>query len=182
MRELGEVFWATFARKKPEDIQSEIHSVQSERRCTKSWSQSRSSLLLFRPSYYMCHSSKTDHHTKYYPIFLESKRKMEWGSNQPSPQMTPKDVNHSMQWAPPHQQYTPSYPSLLSEQAYQNSQAQAPTYYQPYHYATTSHPQHPPTPQTTYPLAVPQITYPGPNNTNPQVKIEVNTPPPLPQI
>jgi hypothetical protein len=80
---------------------------------------------------------------------------------------------------PPNHQYSPPYPSLFPLQAYQNSQAQAPAYYQSYHYATTNRPQPPPTPQITYPPVVPQITYPVPINTNPQVKTEAN---PLPLL
>jgi hypothetical protein len=143
----------------------------------------------FRPLYCMFHGRETNHRTKDCPVFLESKRKMDQGSIHPSPQTTPREVNHTMQWALPHQQYSPSYPSLFSHQAYQNSKAQAPAYYQPYHYAMTRHPQpmstsqitYPsPTPQIIYPPAVPQITYPVPNNTNPQVKTEANPPPPPP--
>jgi hypothetical protein len=97
-----------------------------------------------------------------------------------------------MQWNPHHQQYSPSYPSLFSPQAYQNNHTHAPDYYQSYHYATTNHPQPSPIPQITYPqpstvlqitypLAIPQITYPTLNNTN-QVKTEPNPPlPPPPQ-
>jgi hypothetical protein len=85
-----------------------------------------------------------------------------------------------MQWAPYHQQYSSSYHSHLPMQAYQNNQVQAQTYYQSYHYAITNHPQPSPTTQVTYPPAVPQITYPMPNNTNSQVKTEANPPPPPP--
>jgi hypothetical protein len=92
-----------------------------------------------------------------------------------------------MQWNSHHQQYSPSYPSLFSPQAYQTSQAPSLTYYQSYHYATTNHPQHPPAPQITYPLpppqitytqAVLQITYPVQNNHS-QIKNEANLPPHL---
>jgi hypothetical protein len=95
-----------------------------------------------------------------------------------------------MQWNPHHQQYSPSYPSLFSPQAYQTNQAPPPAYYQFYHYATTNHSHHPPAPhitypppppQITYPLAVPQITYLVQNNHS-QIKNEANPPsPPLPQ-
>jgi hypothetical protein len=59
-------------------------------------------------------------------------------------------------------------------------QAQALTYYQSYQYATTNQSQPSPTSQITYPMAVPQITCPMPNNTNPQVKTEAKPPPPPP--
>jgi hypothetical protein len=93
-----------------------------------------------------------------------------------------------MQWNPHHQQYSPSYPSLFSPQAYQINQATPLAYYQPYHYATSNHTQHLPAPQITYPLpppqiryplAVPQITYLVQNN-HPQIKNEANPPPPPP--
>jgi hypothetical protein len=79
----------------------------------------------------------------------------------------------------------PSYPSHFSPQAYHNNQIQPPPYYQSYHYATTNHAQPSSTPQITYHSLVPQIKYPMPNNTSPQVKIKTNPPPyppPPPQI
>jgi hypothetical protein len=84
---------------------------------------------------------------------------MEQDSKQPPQQSSSMEGNPTMQCAPHHHQYSPSYPSPFPQQAYQNSQAQALAYYQSYHYATTNHPQASPTPQITYPLTVPQVTY-----------------------
>jgi hypothetical protein len=137
----------------------------------------------FKPLCCMFHGSKNNHRTKDCPIFLESKRKIDQESNPPSQQIALGEVNHTMQWAPHHQQYSSSYPLHFPPQANQNNQAHALAYCQSYHYATTNHPQPWPTPQITYPPTVPQITYSMPNNTNPHVKTEAYPPPPhLPQI
>jgi hypothetical protein len=131
----------------------------------------------------MYHGNETNHKTKDCPIYIDTKQKMNQDTNQPLPQLQPREVNHTMQWAPHNQQHSPSYLLHYLTQAYQNSQTQSPAYYQPYHYTNTNHPQPSPTPQITYHPALPQITYPTPNNTSAnQVKAEQNQPlPPPPQ-
>jgi hypothetical protein len=131
--------------------------------------------------YCMYHDSDTNHHIKDCPIYLETKKKLEQDSAQPSHQPTHQEVNHTIQWALHHQRYSPSYPLHFPAQAYQNRQIQPLAYYQSYHYGTTNHPQHSSVQQITYPSPVPQITYPTLHNTNPQVKTEINPPPPQPQ-
>jgi hypothetical protein len=71
-----------------------------------------------------------------------------------------------MQWASPHNQYSPTYPSLYPPQTYPNNQGQALAYYLSYHYATTNHLQPSLTPQIIYPPPVLQITYLIPNSAN----------------
>jgi hypothetical protein len=75
----------------------------------------------YKPPYCMFHGSEINHHTKDCPIFLEFKRNMEQDPKQPPRQSSSRKVNHTMQWAPHHHQYSPSYSSLFPQQAYQNS-------------------------------------------------------------
>jgi hypothetical protein len=131
----------------------------------------------------MYHGNKTDHRTKDCPIYIDTKRKMNQDTTQPSPQLEFREINHTMQWVPHNQQHSPSYPPHYPSQAYQNSQTQSLAYNQSNHYATTNHPQPPPSPQISYHPALPQITYPMPSKTNTnQLKVEPNPPlPPPPQ-
>jgi hypothetical protein len=152
---------------------------QRGRASNRGWGHSRGTYTM-KPLHYMYHGSKTNHHTKDCPIYLETKKKMEQDLAQPSHQLAPREVNHTMQWAPHHQQYSPSYPLHFPAQTYQNSQTQPLAYYQSYHYATTNHPQPSLVQQIIYTPPVPQITYPTPHNSNPQVKMEINPSPPLP--
>jgi hypothetical protein len=122
----------------------------------------------------MYHGNETDHHTKDCPIYIDTKRKMNQDTTQPSPQLHSREVNHSMQWAPRNQQHSSLYPSHYPAQTYQNSQTQPSAYYQSYHYATSNHPEPSLAPQMTYHSALPQITYPTPSNTNAnQLKAEL---------
>jgi hypothetical protein len=66
-----------------------------------------------KPLYCLYHESETNHHTIDCPIFLKTKQKMEQEPTQPSHQPPLKGVNHTMQWTPNRQQYSPSYPTLF---------------------------------------------------------------------
>jgi hypothetical protein len=125
----------------------------------------------------MYHGDKADYCTKDCPIYLDTKQKLDQELAQPLKQSAPSEVNHTMQWTPHHQQYSPTYPSFFPPQTYQNSHTQTPAYYQSYHYTITNcpqpsqspqitYPQSSLVPQITYPPAAPQITYPTPSNTN----------------
>jgi hypothetical protein len=128
----------------------------------------------------MYHGSEANQRMKDYPIFLKNKKKMDQELAQPLLQSVPRDVNHTMQWTPHNQQYSQSYPSPFPPQTYQNSDTEAPTYYQSYCYATTNHPQPTLVPQITYPPAVPQITYPTQSNNNATKQVKTKPNPPLP--
>jgi hypothetical protein len=155
---------------------------QRGRASNRGWGRGRGPYMP-RPLYCMYHGNETDHRTKDCPIYIDTKQKMNQDTTQPSPQLQSKEINHTMQWAPHNKHHSPPYPLHYPAQAYQNSQAQLPAYYQSYHYATTNHLQPLPAPQITYIPALPQITYPMLSNTNAnRVKAEPNPPlPPPPQ-
>jgi hypothetical protein len=70
----------------------------------------------------MYHDNETDYRTKDFPIYIDTKRKMNQDTTQPSPQLHSKEVNHTMQCAPRNQQHSSLYHLHYPAQAYQNSQ------------------------------------------------------------
>jgi hypothetical protein len=74
-----------------------------------------------KPLYCMYHGNKTDHRTKDYSIYIDTKRKMNQDTTQPSPELHSREVNHTTQWAPRNQQHSSLYPSHYPAQTYQNS-------------------------------------------------------------
>jgi hypothetical protein len=76
----------------------------------------------FKPLYCMYHDNDTNHRINDCPIFLDSKRQMEQDCNHSLPQSSSREVNNTMQWSPPHHQYSPSYPSLFLQTHPSNSQ------------------------------------------------------------
>jgi hypothetical protein len=174
LRRIGKRILDHLRKNEAENLRAKAKPVSSERGMPgRGRGHSRGSYT-FKTLYCMYHDSDTNHHTQDCPIFLESKRKMEQDSNQPPQHSLSREVNHTTHWPSSHNHYSPSYPSLFTPQTDRNNQAQAPAYYQSYHYTTTNHPQPSPNPQIAYPPPVPQITYPMPNNANQKSKPEAN--------
>jgi hypothetical protein len=133
----------------------------------------------------MFHEKDTDHRTRDYPIFLESKKKMTQKHNQPSTTPTTKEVNHTSYW---HQQSQssssnrPLYQIFNPRPEYQSNYHTYPSqYYHPHNYTTHTSKVHTPQPTITYPPAPLQITYAAASTQIAQPKIEPNNQPPRPQ-
>jgi hypothetical protein len=129
-------------------------------RCIYSWQQLKEKFLLNFQGFQAEHNTEED--------FLSCA--------QYEKETLPNFYRRLLQWAPPHQQYSPCYPSLFPQTHPNNSQEQPPSYYLSYHYATTNHPHPSSVPQITCHPPVPQITYPTSNNTTHQNKPEPNSP------
>jgi hypothetical protein len=132
----------------------------------------------------MFHDSDTDHRTRDYSIFLESKKKMTQKHHQPSTTATIKEVNHTSHWQQPSQSSSsnqPSYQHFNLCPEYQSNYHRHPLqYYQPYNYTPHTSQVHTPQPTITYPLAPLQIMYPAASSETTQPKIESNNLPPPP--
>jgi hypothetical protein len=128
-REQGEELRRAFIGKKPKDFRSKIPQYNQRGGALNRGQGCSRGPYIMKPPYCIYHGNETNHHTKDCPIYLETKKKMVQDSAQLSHPPVPREVNHTMQWAPHHRWYSPSYPPHFSAQAYQNSQTQPPAYY-----------------------------------------------------
>jgi hypothetical protein len=128
----------------------------------------------------MFHERDTDHQTRDWPIFLESKKKMTQKHNQPSTTAIVKEVNHTSHWKQPSQSSSsnqPLYQHFNLRPEYQSNYHRHPSqYYQPYNYTLHTSQVHTPKLTITYPLAPLQITYPTACSQTTQPKTEPNNP------